>query len=273
MTETSEQVDQPEDFDDLEFVHSMWIERDAGLPTGDNVAEMLLSEKFDRQVAEGIAKTDDISDTTKLVLSKEHGFVGHFQPFTIDRSISLTPLFEGDEESINLGTQRDTFLGDNPDQSGLLAVVFHTHPISSNIKLNRLMEAVFGPRQSASTPAKGSEDLDRFSISDLTNFKRRALEENPSLIYALGVRDKEDRSKGKLILISSGRWESLMGFDPNATFHKTMEYKREGKDHLEAYKEFGLNVVSLDVNLASTPHLDSKQIAKASQVLTTRAND
>lgn len=265
MSESSKGLN-PGDIDVLFNVRRMWSKDSDYLITEQQTAELLSSPQFSEHVAEAIRRTDQIEDT-KTLLGEEYGFIGYRHPWALDGQIHLTPLFKGDESSINIGKQANSFLKTIPYEQGIPSISFHTHPWLSSAKLSRLVNEIMS--QSSKRQASGYRFPDYFSRIDLEHFKNRALDD-PSFILALGIRATEHDTSGRVLLTSFGTLDAIAHFDPLAILQITAYKKIPGKNHLDAYIEAGLNVALLDVNLQSTSHLKADQITRASQALTTR---
>lgn len=226
----------------------------------------LTNPLFAQNVVDAITKTDETHETDeKKYHGREFGFIGFFSDGKFEPI--CTPLFEGDEHSINLMLQSSNFMDRNPDVDSEIILAFHTHPARRSLGEGKLIDAIFQRKPSS----KAQIFQNFFSTSDLKIFKHLALDESLSLILALGTVEEGKRGLGKVVLITPQSFEALVSMDPKNLVKRIMDYKlTAGKDYLDAYREAGLNVAVLPVNLDNQPHINPSDIKLASQILTTR---
>lgn len=174
----------------------------------------------------------------------------------------ITPLFEGDEKSIQLSKQVRSFIKQDPYVPPTVSFSMHTHHLG--IKAGSIWASIFGKDLSELVKA------DLFSYQDLMNFKREAQEGDHSMVKALGVMNK-DQKTGRLIMISFREFDAFVNLNPQVLEERTKEYiKIPGKDYLNAYREAGLNIVVLNVNLKDPPFIDPVEVKDASETITQR---
>lgn len=233
--------------------------------TPDMVIELLSRKLFGQRVVEAIQRTDnppdDNENSNQLLFGQEFGFVGFRHQGSIIPT-QLSPLFKGEENKISLWFFASSHRASNLDITGSINFAFHTHP---NIRASRLAAAIYRGRENPYSNIKG----DLFSERDLKGF-RSVAEEDTSLIFALGTKNRQSDG-GKLLLVSFNSFASYRDFKPEEVVARSIEYnKTPGKDYLDAYREAGLNVAVLSVNLNSDKPLAQAEIENASRLITQR---
>lgn len=254
--------------EDYSWQREMW---DPDILIGQREVEKLLSNSlFAERVVDAITKTDETHETVeRKYWGREFGFIVGSKLKGRELQHAYTQLFEGEEESINLLMQDHRFSVDNiPDTDDrVITLAFHTHPAKAYLGRQELLGAIF--KREPSTRSKIF--LDHFSTIDLDFFKFLALDDCLSLIFALGTVEKGKKGSGKVVLITPQSFEALVNLEPKKLVKSIEEYKlTAGKDYLDAYREAGLNVAVLPVNLGSQPHFNPGDIELASKILTTR---
>lgn len=243
---------------DEEFLREKWNEHTFPF-TQEELKELLSSEEFGKRAAEAIEKTDDpkLHMREQLRFGQEFGFVVFHHPGDL-RPTDISPLFEGEEKSINLYLQSEEYRRQNPNMMGSSSLIFHTHPnILPAYLLNIFSPDTFVP------------ESDYFSIPDLKTFKAIAEDEDTSLIFALGTGSRKNSYKGRLLLVSFNNLDAFQRFNPEAVVTKCREYKKTNRPHTDVYREAGLNVAILNVNLKNSS-INPKEVERASTVLTNR---
>lgn len=244
-----------------------WVEKLDPI-TASELTELILSAEFGQRVVEAIRKTDDpdgllqgLTEGKGFRYGQEFGFVVFRHPGNIE-PIHISPLFAGDEKSINLFLQSEEHRR-QVDYYGSRQLVFHTHP---NILENRINAVFEEYLKGLPLPDHGV-----FSQADLRNFRRIAEEEDTTVIYALGVRNRSHKN-GRLLLASFNNFDQFADFDPSSIRRRYAEYgSTQPVAARKTYREAGLNVAALSVNLSgSSPVFNTREVAKASTTLTRR---
>lgn len=242
------------DIDRRAFLQEEWNERTWPMTAGE-LRELLLSREFGQKVVEAILGTDDWGVVPKF--GKEFGFVVFHHPGDM-RSLHISPLFQGDERSINLFVQSEEYRKQR-DLFGSQGLVFHTHP--NIIRAYLWNEVLMRP----SVP-----ENDFFSGVDLKSFRKIAEDEDMALIYALGIKNRDERG-GRLLLVSFNNFAQFIDFDPEGVIQKSLKYRStQAGAPIDVYRDSGLNVAVLSVNLNAGSVFRVREVEQASRILTSR---
>lgn len=194
------------------------------------------------------------------LLGQELGFVAFGNLTRSDRSVHVGPLWEGAEGSIEMHDLAIGYLAENPDLPRTVVFDFHTH---THLYIPALRELI------ADSKAQEIDDreIDILSHSDLKSFFYELIEspQYPFRIRALGT---ERDGKGRIILVAFNTQSSQLPFTYTAVYERSIEYLKTEKDPLDAYREAGLNVATIDVDLDRDTPMDIEEVTKASEILT-----
>ena len=256
------------------ILQERWAETESDL-TSEQLQALILSKEFGDKVVEAISKTVGDNLLSKgsakhfdplemKKLGREYGMVLFHHPGD-ERELQLSPVFEGDEESINLGLQSEKYRKEI-DHDGKRALVLHTHP---DVISSLFGEIFRGDSSSEFNP--DSNLVDGFSEADLKNFKKIAGNENMSLIYALGVQSPRPKT-GKFVLVSFNNFDQFMSFRPDAVVAEWRKDKQSQPDitPLDVFRRNGLNATALSVNLKAGQSFKPAEVREAARILTTR---
>lgn len=228
--------------------------------TAEQLEAILLSSEFGEKVVEALQRTDQIQKTEKglALQEKEFGFFVYGDSFDPAKELHVSPLFQGDERSINLTEQGFNHLDQNSYLGEIAAIRLHTHP---SVK-NKFLDLV-GVRDTA-----GLSEI--FSDKDLINFRRTAERENPGVINAIGYNSRLGREE--LLLASFGNFEDFQSFDPEAVAKKAMTTMMNGGDYLGVYRDAGLNVAVLPVDMSAKRPFNEAEVRGVSRIIANRAH-
>lgn len=189
---------------------------------------------------------------------QEFGFVvGHLSDRRINRqngfarpasSFFVSPLFAGDETSIDVYTQLEDYkLQRIYDyyKEPIPILHFHTHPDTY-------------PLQSLG-----------FSLRDLKNIKWATHLINPNIVYSVGAKASYYE---RVLFLSFNNSRAWRNFNPSEVYTETLPYssKMPFRRFEEAYNEAGLNVAELIVFPGG--EIPKDEVKKASRILTTRTD-
>lgn len=226
----------------------------------ETLKKLLLSKEFGTKVVDAIKKTNRAFNLGVMRIGQEFGFIVYSSS-----PIQISPLFEGEERHIDIGSQSEEYLDQNRDIMGS-ELVFHTHPRGTGT--TEILSGIL-----LDTKSKRFNEI--FSDSDLRSFRTRAGEEGLALIYAMGTGHGTMNERAKLLLISFNKFEDFIEFNPQDVYEKSVKYRsipgKEHTGHIDAYRESGLNVAVLGVNLESTDSpFNPKDVERASTILKRR---
>lgn len=192
------------------------------------------------------------------LLGQEFGFAAFGDLSSYARRIHVSPLFEGQEGSLDLYEQSQQYLQNNQTLPTAEVFYFHTH---TYLLLEFLKE--IGERQALETDER---ELDYFTIRDFRAYFYQTRIQ-PFLIFSLGT---ERNNSSQVLLISFNSFEACRDFEYKGVHQRSLDCIKVGTDPLDIYREAGLNTATIRVNLTSQPVLDRDDIDKASLTLAQR---
>ncbi len=248
------------------FGHPEMAWRDGRALLSPPIVETLLNRTdFGQLVVDAIQKTNDPERHGRFQPQIEYGFLGFRNYIDIDNThYYLTELYMGEEEKEGISfSGLEDFRRSLPGTDfNVLGFRLHAHPLAA-IGTRRIFRAIFG-----TDIGEEKSESSCFSRPDLKNFYHLACEENSALINGLGI-PTLDPGRGEILLVSFRTLEAFKHFDPTLReYVSTRDLPTAREDYYDIYRQAGLNVALLGVNLTGLPVLDPKEVRLAAATLT-----
>lgn len=226
--------------------------------TAQEVRDLLTDS--DKYISEALKRTNKAGH--KFMgepMGQEFGFVGFGDLTKPDREIHVSPLYQGQENNIELYELSQQYLEANPElpQTGIFDFHSHTYLYLALLKKFQFPEVL----------ESDDREVNHFSLRDLRSYYHLT-RENPYYIRALGT-EKDDR--GQILLVSFSNHDSWANFNYDETYERSKQDIRAGNDSLAAYLAAGLNVATIPVDLTKQPILQPAHIERASKILAVAA--
>lgn len=220
-----------------------------------------LLRRSDNYIVEALRRTNSAGlKFMGELMGQEFGFIVFGDLTQQDRRLHFSPLYEGQENNINLAELSQPYLDDNPGLPHTGIFDFHSHTYLYLALLKKL--------QDPEVLEADDRETSYFSPRDLRSYFHLT-RENPYYIRALGT---ERNGIGQVHLISFNNYQAWAFFNYEEVYEKSKKYIRAYKDPLNAYRESGLNVATIPVDLTRQSVLHPVYIDRASKILTTRFN-
>lgn len=221
--------------------------------TAEELRAFLGREEVTTNIVEALRRTNTEGERfLDMLMGREFGFIGYRNPFQPDRQPQVSALFEGTEGSVDFEFKSAAYLAEHPQVPRRPIFNFHVHTYLWPTILRDFLGGTFLP---------GEDTI--FSDRDLGWFYQNT-RNNPALTMALG---SEQDGRGQIVFVTYGSEQAYLDFDHAQTYNQSKLYLGAGQDPLDAYREAGLNVAVLNLDLTK-PVFDPTEVEIASNILT-----
>lgn len=261
----------------LEGFNFMWSP-DLGWEA-EKLRDFLMREDVQTRIVEAILRTEGLSRTALrndglIPNLREFGFVGYQGVTDLDGEVKVSPLFEGDERSIAIGSLFDEFIltqsegveNSHPLHPHLIArnFLFHTHPRGVVTQRAARLFDLISNRESSPMKLRNNGYLSKADLDSMLHIGR---EQDHSIVSAIGIHEGEN--SGSVMLFSLRDFDAYSRLDSQVVADQNA-YRLPLRQKIAFSRAIGLNAFNLRVNLRRTPHLNPVWVEKASQALTFR---
>lgn len=199
----------------------------------------------------------------------EHGFVAYEdwdeEDDTLDEKTVFSPIFQGQQNTIEIGSQWHNHQLSKAPNYLHPKLILHTHTTRNNsfLELENTLEAIFGKKQNTKPDIWYNQI---FSEADLTAYQTFVeITNTPSLLFAMATRI--GLKDAALLIINSPDTKTVAKYIAKDIVNQSVYLLENHSDWTQAYKNAGLNVSRITLNLDQSIIISNKEAKKAARTL------